>query len=112
MFYVEGESPLSRQMQISSTIARELAHQWFGGLVGIRSWKDFWLNEGLVNYLHNIILDEIHPDWEMTAQFIVDDLQQTMEFDSLLNSHSIYTNLQNPIEIFALYDQVSYSKSA
>lgn len=32
-------------------IARELAHQWFGGLVPARSWSDGWLNEGAAAYL-------------------------------------------------------------
>ncbi|RFU43107.1 M1 family peptidase [Actinomadura logoneensis] len=31
-------------------IVHELAHQWFGDSVGLRDWKDIWLNEGLATY--------------------------------------------------------------
>lgn len=39
-------------------LAHELAHQWWGVLVGIRSWSDFWLNEGLADFMEYAFLEQ------------------------------------------------------
>jgi aminopeptidase N len=42
--------PLYSAVRSTSTIAHELAHQWFGDSVAVRAWKHIWLNEGFASF--------------------------------------------------------------
>jgi aminopeptidase N len=42
--------PLYSAVRSTSTIAHELAHQWFGDAVAVRTWKHIWLNEGFASF--------------------------------------------------------------
>jgi aminopeptidase N len=39
-------------------MAHEMAHQWWGALVGIRSWSDFWLNEGMADFMADAYVEQ------------------------------------------------------
>ncbi len=39
-------------------MAHELAHQWWGVLVGIHSWSDFWLSEGFAEFMADAYIEK------------------------------------------------------
>jgi aminopeptidase N len=45
-----GSSFITGDRKNEPVLAHELAHQWFGNSLSVRSWRDVWLNEGLATY--------------------------------------------------------------
>jgi len=43
--------PIAADPKEDWVIAHELAHQWWGNLITCASWRELWLNEGLVTFM-------------------------------------------------------------
>lgn len=51
----------------------ELAHEWYGNLVTVRDWNDFWLHEGTATYLEALYAEALRGD---SAYHAVTDYQR------------------------------------
>jgi len=98
--------------RITSVIAHELAHQWFGNLVTPIYWNDLWLNEGFATFVSYLGVNSVQPSWKIFDRFVVDELHDVLSLDCLKNSHPISVEVNDPNEISELFDHVTYSKGA
>ena len=87
-----------------------MAHMWFGDLVTMDWWNDLWLNESFASWMGDKAVDAIHPEWEVWTEFLNADTASAFSLDGLKNSHPIEQEVNNPGEIGALFDAISYSK--
>src|SRR5882724_11112142 len=54
-----------------SVIAHELAHSWAGNLAGNATWRDFWLNEGLTDYLESRIMTAVYGEQRSAMEAVL-----------------------------------------
>ena len=52
---------------VTSTLAHELAHLWFGDLVSLAWWDEFWLNEGFATWLTDKVMAARDPTWTLVG---------------------------------------------
>ena len=93
-------------IDVTVTIAHELAHQWFGNLVTASWWSSLWLNEGFATFVEYIGSDYTNPELLMQDQFISLAQAEAMRYDSGPRSHAIITD-DRPAGAF---DSISYAK--
>ncbi len=108
----ESLSSAGNKQWVALVIAHELAHMWFGDLVTMEWWTDLWLNEGFASFIEYLAVDHIFPDWDIWTQFLVTEMGEAYQLDSLKNTHPIEIEVKHPDEIAEIFDKVSYSKGA
>lgn len=96
----------------ASTIAHEMAHQWFGDLVTMRWWEDLWLNESFAEFLgHHIRRDRAARDpW---VDFGITRKHWGMTADAGPATHPVAANeTSDTVAALQNFDGISYAKGA
>uniref|UniRef100_A0A3B3TVE7 Peptidase M1 membrane alanine aminopeptidase domain-containing protein n=1 Tax=Poecilia latipinna TaxID=48699 RepID=A0A3B3TVE7_9TELE len=87
-------SGLNRLTLSGSRICHEIAHSWFGLVIGARDWTEEWISEGFATFLEDII-------WAQAQQVLIPNHKYTAEqFDlkALLRWRRLSDELQNSNE--------------
>ncbi|XP_037715245.1 glutamyl aminopeptidase isoform X2 [Drosophila subpulchrella] len=112
LLYDESTSSSVNKQRVAVVVAHELAHQWFGNLVTMDWWNDLWLNEGFASFIEYKGVKQMHPEWDMDNQFVIEELHPVLTIDATLASHPIVKSIESPAEITEYFDTITYSKGA
>uniref|UniRef100_A0A8C5D581 Aminopeptidase n=1 Tax=Gouania willdenowi TaxID=441366 RepID=A0A8C5D581_GOUWI len=107
-------SSTGNKERVTTVIAHELAHMWFGNLVTLQWWNDLWLNEGFASYVEYLGADYAEPTWNIKDQIILYDVQKVFAVDALASSHPLSRpedEVNEPAQISEMFNTISYSKS-
>jgi aminopeptidase N len=104
-------TPQSMKEVITTVIAHELSHQWFGNLVTMKWWDDLWLNESFANVMEYVATDALYPEWNIWNTFISHEGLSSLRRDSLPGVQSVKSPVKHPDEIGSLFDpSIVYAK--
>ncbi|TMS03593.1 Aminopeptidase O [Larimichthys crocea] len=88
------ESPGSGESGLSlcgSRLCHEIAHSWFGLVIGARDWTEEWISEGFATYLEDII-------WAQAQQLSLQDTAEQSDLKALLRWRRLSDELKNSEE--------------
>jgi tricorn protease interacting factor F2/3 len=109
---VDRETSVRQKRETLTTIAHEIAHQWFGNLVTMEWWTDIWLNESFATFMEEKIVERLHPSLGIFDDFLLDWGSFARLGDSLDATHPIHVPVNHPDEISEIFDEISYGKGA
>ena len=84
-----GLDDVAAQRRYLASAAQALAQQWFGQLVGVAWWDDWWLNQALAAVVADQVVQEIRPDWHWQAQRQPQARAQAMAADQRPDARSL-----------------------
>ena len=97
-----------RKSAFANLTAHELAHQWFGDLVTMKTWEDVWLNESFASYYATLATHSLFGGPESELALLTDTANAYYRQENGPRSHPIVmTNLKSPDEAF---DSINYTK--
>ena len=98
---------------ISTVIAHELSHQWFGNLVTMEWWNNLWLNESFANMMEYVCIDDIRPSYHIWEYFFTGECRAALMRDALPGVQAVQQEINDPAEIATLFDgAIVYAKGA
>ncbi|MFL6061698.1 MAG: aminopeptidase N [Marmoricola sp.] len=103
--------PRSLRIQRATTVAHEMAHQWFGNLVTPKWWDDLWLNEAFAEYMGNRVTAEVTEFSEALVWAVVARRNWGLSSDARPSTHPVAgTGALDADAALQDFDGISYAK--
>jgi len=105
---------VARQLElkrVSSVIAHELAHMWFGNLVTMKWWNGVWLNEAFATFMEMMASDSFRPEWRTWLEF-APSRAYALDTDALASTRPVEFEVDAPDEADQMFDSLTYQKGS
>ncbi len=103
----------SARVNRATTVAHEMAHQWFGNLVTPRWWDDLWLNESFAEYLGVRVAAEATTYSDAWAWTSFSRRQWGLSADQRPSTHPVAGNgAADAVSALQDFDGISYAKGS
>ncbi|XP_075161911.1 aminopeptidase N-like [Haematobia irritans] len=112
LLYEPNVTTLLQKTPVTTVIAHELAHQWFGNLVTMKWWTDLWLNEGFATYVASLGVAHLNPESNSYNTISLENLIDVFDTDAKASSHPVSELVWNSSKILDRFDSISYGKGS
>jgi tricorn protease interacting factor F2/3 len=109
---LDDRSQMVMRQACATTTMHEVAHQWFGDLVTMRTWDDLWLNESFATFTSYKARHALFPEWGAWEDFLATQVGDALLFDSLGSTHPIHVDVTDASRAPDFFDEISYGKGA
>ena len=97
----------------ATTIAHEMAHQWFGNIVTPKWWDDLWLNESFAEYLGNRVTADVTEYDDAWTHQAYARRQWGLVADQRPSTHPVASNgAFDAVAALQDFDGISYAKGS
>ncbi len=101
------------RIQRATTVAHEMAHQWFGNIVTPKWWDDLWLNESFAEYMGNRVTADVTEYDDAWTHNAYARRQWGLVADQRPSTHPVAGNgATDAVAALQDFDGISYTKGS